>query len=114
MPGSGCSTMSTGDGSPRLAPAWVRWAAIESVKPPPGSLSGLLRKRVADRRGRNIAAVAAARRQLEFVFYALRDSHVRALEHSRGRHEHRSWLFPGRRVEHVMTPISWHGRAVAQ
>ena len=60
----------------------VRWAAIESVKTiPAGSQVGVLRERVADRRGRNIGAVAAARRQLEFVFYALRDGHVRALEH---------------------------------
>lgn len=41
----------------------VRWAAIESVKNLPAG------------------TVAAARRQLEFVFYALRDGHVRALEH---------------------------------
>src|SRR5665647_2781228 len=60
----------------------VRWAAIESVKRiPAGSPAGALRERVADRRGRNIGSVAAARRQLEFVFYALRDGHVRALEH---------------------------------
>ena len=42
---------------------------------------GVLRERVADRRGRNIGSVAAARRQLELVFYALRDGHLRALEH---------------------------------
>lgn len=60
----------------------VRWAAIESVKRiPAASPSGLLRERVADRRGRSIGSVAAARRQLEFVFYALRDGRVRALEH---------------------------------
>ena len=60
----------------------VRWAAIESVKTvPKTSPVGVLRERVADRRGRNIGSVAAARRQLEFVFYALRDGHVRALEH---------------------------------
>ena len=60
----------------------VRWAAIESVKSiPGGTVAGVLRERVADRRGRNVGAVAAARRQLEFVFYALRDGHVRALEH---------------------------------
>jgi transposase len=60
----------------------VRWAAIESVKNIPArSVAGVLRERVADRRGRNVGAVAAARRQLEFVFYALRDGHVRALEH---------------------------------
>jgi transposase len=60
----------------------VRWAAIESVKRiPAGTPVGVLRERVADRRGRNIGSVAAARRQLEFVFYALRDGHVRALKH---------------------------------
>ena len=59
----------------------VRWAAIESVKNlPAGTVAGVLRERVADRRGRNVGSVAAARRQLEFVFYALRDGHVRALE----------------------------------
>jgi transposase len=60
----------------------VRWAAIESVKTvSKTSEVGVLRERVADRRGRNIGSVAAARRQLELVFYALRDGHVRALEH---------------------------------
>ena len=60
----------------------VRWAAVESVKTSSATTpAGVLRERVADRRGRNIGSVAAARRQLEFVFYALRDGHVRALEH---------------------------------
>jgi transposase len=60
----------------------VRWAAIESIKTiTAGTPAGVLRERVADHRGRNVGAVAAARRQLEFVFYALRDGHVRALEH---------------------------------
>ena len=60
----------------------VRWAAVESVKRL-GSHTrvGALRERVADRRGGNIGAVAAARQQVEYVFYALRDGHVRALEH---------------------------------
>ena len=58
----------------------VRWAAVESVKRVgPHHGSGRLRDRVADRRGRNIGAVAAAREQIELVFYALRDHHVRAL-----------------------------------
>jgi transposase len=62
----------------------VRWAAIESVKRVgPHTGVGALRERVAARRGgpggRNIAAVAAARRQVEHVYYALRDGHVRAL-----------------------------------
>jgi transposase len=58
----------------------VRWAAVESVKRVgPHSRVGALRDRVADRRGANIGAVAAARQQVEYVFYALRDHHVRAL-----------------------------------
>ena len=58
----------------------VRWAAVESVKRVgPGTKVGALRDRVADRRGANIGAVAAARQQVEYVFYALRDHHVRAL-----------------------------------
>ncbi len=62
----------------------VRWAAIESVQILPKTTAvGQLRDRVAARRGRNIGKVAAARRQMEFVFYALRDHHVRAL-HPRG------------------------------
>jgi transposase len=61
----------------------VRWAAVESVKRlGPHTRVGILRDRVADRRGGNIGAVAAARQQVEYVFYALRDGHVRALQHS--------------------------------
>lgn len=64
----------------------VRWAAVESVKRIGAHTRvGALRDRVADRRGKNIGAVAAARQQVEYVFYALRDGHVRALQ----RHPHR-------------------------
>jgi transposase len=57
----------------------VRWAAVESVQIlPASSLVGQRRDRIAARRGRNIGVVAAARKQLEFV-YALRDHQVRAL-----------------------------------
>jgi transposase len=58
----------------------VRWAAVESVKAlSPRTPVGAYKKHVADRRGKNIGTVAAARKQVEFVFYALRDHHVRAL-----------------------------------
>ena len=58
----------------------VRWAAVESVKILPAtSHIGAIRERVAARRGRNIATVAAAREQLGLVFYGLRDHEVRAL-----------------------------------
>jgi transposase len=58
----------------------VRWAAVESVqKLPKTTRLGAFRDQVAARRGHNIGVVAAARRQLEYVYYALRDHHVRAL-----------------------------------
>jgi transposase len=57
----------------------VRWAVVESVQRLSGTTRlGAFRDRVAARRGHNIATVAAARRQLTYVFYALRDHHVRA------------------------------------
>ena len=62
----------------------VRWAAVESVQILPSHTRiGTMRDRVAARRGRNIGVVAAARQQIEYVFYALRDHHVRALDHRR-------------------------------
>lgn len=62
----------------------VRWAAVESVNAlSPRTPVGALKARVAERRGKNIGKVAAARRQVELVFYALRDHHVRALHPSR-------------------------------
>jgi len=62
----------------------VRWAAVEAVQRVGGHTRlGQVRDRVAARRGRNIGVVAAARRQLEYVFYALRDHHVRALSGTR-------------------------------
>ena len=58
----------------------VRWAAVESVKRlSRGTKVGALRDRVTERRGANIGTVAAARQQVEYVFYALRDHRVRAL-----------------------------------
>lgn len=63
----------------------VRWAAIESVKRlGPHTGVGPVKIRVADRRGKNIGAVAAARRQVEHVYYALRDGQVRALDKGPG------------------------------
>jgi len=61
----------------------VRWAvgADRSRSSAKGSEVGVRRERVVDRRGRNIGLVAAGRLQLVFVFYALRDAHVRVLEH---------------------------------
>ncbi len=62
----------------------VRWAAIESVQAlGPGTGAGRLKRRVGDRRGRNIGKTAAARQQLTYVYYAMRDGHVRSLHGSR-------------------------------
>ncbi|WP_158292953.1 MULTISPECIES: transposase [Kribbella] len=59
----------------------VRWAVVESVQILPATTTvGRFRDRVAARRGHNIGVVAAGRRQLEYVYYALRDHHVRALD----------------------------------
>ena len=89
----------------------VRWAAVESVQVlPTTSRVGAIRDRVADRRGRNIGAVAAARRQIEYVFYALRDHHVRALHPPARAAAMRPRILrmvSGRsRVVQVMTPTS--------
>ena len=62
----------------------VRWAVVESVQRlPKHAVLGAFRDQVAARRGTNIAVVAAARRQLEYVYYALRDHHVRGLSNPR-------------------------------
>jgi transposase len=59
----------------------VRWAAVESAQRlPKSSRIGEVRDRVAARRGRNIGVVAAARRQLALVYYALRDGELRCLK----------------------------------
>ena len=60
----------------------VRWAAIEAVQRTPNSAGWLVatRARLTDRRGRNIATTAVARRLLALVFYGLRDGHIRALD----------------------------------
>jgi hypothetical protein len=58
----------------------VRWAAIEAAqRPRAGSKLALARGRLAERRGRNIATVAAARKLLTLVYYGLRDGEIRAL-----------------------------------
>jgi transposase len=66
----------------------VRWAAIEAVQRTPKDAGWLVatRARLVERRGRNIAVVATARRLLHLVYYGLRDGHIRALAHT-GRRE---------------------------
>jgi transposase len=58
----------------------VRWAAVEAVQRVPAHTRlGQRRDRVAERRGRNIGVVAAARDLIILVFYGLRDHHLRCL-----------------------------------
>jgi transposase len=58
----------------------VRWAAVEAVGRQRGATAvSVLHHRVANRRGRPIGRVAAARKLLTLVYYGLRDGHVRCL-----------------------------------
>jgi transposase len=58
----------------------IRWAAIEAVSKNHGDdIIKSAYRRIAERRGRNIAKVAAARKLLALVFYGLRDGEVRCL-----------------------------------
>jgi len=57
----------------------VRWAAVEAVQRLSGGAIGATRARLTERRGANIAKVAAARKLLTLVFYGLRDGHIRCL-----------------------------------
>ena len=58
----------------------VRWAAVEAVSRVRGTPK-IKRDytRIAERRGKNIAKVAAARRLLTLVYYGLRDGEIRSL-----------------------------------
>jgi transposase len=60
--------------------AIVRWAAVEAVSRVRGTPK-IKRdyQRIAERRGKNIAKVAAARRLITLVFYGLRDGEIRCL-----------------------------------
>lgn len=60
----------------------VRWAAVEAVQRARTGPTGAIKARVGQRRGKNVAKVAAARKLLTLVYYGLRDGHIRALEHA--------------------------------
>jgi len=58
----------------------VRWAAVEAVARQRGATPVRAHnRRVADRRGKNIGRVAAARKLLTLVYYGLRDGEIRCL-----------------------------------
>jgi transposase len=60
----------------------VRWAVVEAAQKVPADAGWLVATRdgIRERRGRNIATVAVARRLLTLVFYGLRDGYIRALQ----------------------------------
>ena len=61
----------------------LRWAAVEAVSK--NHAGGDIKddyRRIAERRGRNIARVAAARKLLTLVYYGLRDGEIRCLADS--------------------------------
>jgi transposase len=63
----------------------VRWAAVEAVqRQRGGSKLKADYRRIAERRGRKIGVVAAARKLLALVFYGLRDGEVRCLAAGEG------------------------------
>jgi len=60
--------------------ALLRWAAIEAVAHLRGGPKLKVDyHRIAERRGRNIARVAVARKLLSLVYYGLRDGEIRSL-----------------------------------
>jgi len=63
----------------------VRWAAIEAVarQQHPNPVTDL-RRRVSDRRGKNIGRVAAARKLVTLVYWGLRDGEIRCLARDAG------------------------------
>ena len=63
----------------------VRWAAVEAVQRQRGATPiRAHHHRVADRRGKNIGRVAAARKLVTLVYYGLRDGEIRCLAETAG------------------------------
>lgn len=57
----------------------VRWAAIEAISRARDTTVAGLYARVQERRGTNVARVAAARKLLHLVYYGMRDGEIRCL-----------------------------------
>lgn len=57
----------------------VRWAAIEAISRERDTTVAALYARVKERRGTNVARVAAARKLLHLVYYGMRDGEIRCL-----------------------------------
>jgi transposase len=83
----------------KQGPRLVRWAAVEATQRlPGGSKQAADFHRIADRRGKGIGRVAAARKLLTLVFYGLRDSQVRGLAANPGRRGERLGRSRGARL----------------
>jgi hypothetical protein len=93
----------------KQGPRLVRWAAVEAVQRlPGGSKQAADFHRIADRRGKGIGRVAAARKLLTLVYYGLRDGQVRCLAPPPGRRCERLGRSPARaRVCHDPRPAAW-------
>lgn len=57
----------------------VRWAAVEAISRARDTAVSDLYHRVSERRGVNVARVAAARKLLQLVYFGLRDGEIRCL-----------------------------------
>jgi hypothetical protein len=58
----------------------VRWATVEAVARQRGATNVMTDlRRIAERRGKPIARIAAARKVLTLVYYGLRDGEIRCL-----------------------------------
>jgi hypothetical protein len=63
----------------------VRWAAVEAIsRNHGGDKIKADYRRIAERRGRNIGRVAAARKVLRLVYFGLRDGEIRCLAPAEG------------------------------
>jgi transposase len=62
----------------------VRWAAIEAISRGRDTAVAGLYERVRERRGTNVARVAAARKLLHLVYYGMRDGEIRCLSQATG------------------------------
>ena len=61
----------------------MRWAAVETVARYHGGIFEGSFQSIAERRGKNKATVAVARKVLTLVYYGLRDGEIRCLKSPR-------------------------------
>jgi hypothetical protein len=84
---------------------------VEAVQKVPSSCwLTSTRAAIAERRGRNTATIAVARKLLTLVYYGLRDGEIRAL-HPRGAEATAPTPRPGARPTAGLTPARRRGRS---